>query len=223
MTNFLLDGCLELPAAGKGPGALVLHAWWGLNPFFRDLCQRLAQNGFVAFAPDLYHGKTASTIDEAKGLRSKLNQQKAFAEIIRAAETLSAHEALTNKSIAVIGFSLGARFALELSVAKPEFIRTVVAFYGASRLDYAPSQAAYLGHFAETDPWLAASGVKKLEKSLRAAGRPATLHTYPGTGHWFFESDRAEAFDLEAAQLAWERTLEFLEPHGTIRAKENRQ
>ena len=128
MTTFLLDGCLELPASGKGPGVLVLHAWWGLNPFFRSLCQLLAENGFVAFAPDLYHGQTAGTIDQAKVLRAKLNQQKAFAEIIRAAETLSAHEALTGKSIAVIGFSLGARFALELSVVKPEFIRAVVAF-----------------------------------------------------------------------------------------------
>ena len=211
MTELPTDGCLELPTSGNGSGVLVLHAWWGLNPFFRDLCQRLAQNGFVAFAPDLYHGQTASTIDEAKGLRSKLNQQKAFAEIIRAAEILSVHEALTGKSIAVIGFSLGARFALELSVAKPEFIRAAVAFYGASGLDYAPSRAAYLGHFAETDPWVAASGVKKLEKSLRAAGRPAAIHTYPGTGHWFFENNRAETFAPEEAQLAWERTLEFLQ------------
>jgi carboxymethylenebutenolidase len=211
MVDLPTDSYLELPVSGKGTGVLVLHAWWGLNPFFRDLCQRLAQNGFVAFAPDLYHGKTASTIDEAKRLRSKLNQQKALSEIIRATETLSAHEALTGKSIAVIGFSIGARFALELSVAKPEFIRAVVAFYGASGLDYAPSQAAYLGHFAESDPWLAASGVKKLEKSLRAAGRPATLHIYPGTSHWFFENDRPEAFAPEAAQLAWERTLKFLQ------------
>jgi len=210
MTELNLDGCLELPATRTGPGILILHAWWGLNPFFRDLCHRLAGEGFVAFAPDLYHGQTAGTIDEAKKLRSKLNQQTAFAEIIEAAEQLSKLEAVTSPKLAVIGFSLGARFACELSVAKPELIGAVVAFYGASQLDYAPAQAAYLGHFAEIDPWQAASGVKKLEKSLRTASRPATFHTYPGTGHWFFEADRPDAYQAESAQLAWERTVEFL-------------
>ena len=210
MTGILQQGCLELPATGKGPGVLVLHAWWGLNPFFRDLCKRLAAEGFAAFAPDLYHGKTAQTIDEATQLRSKLKQKIAFDEILAAAEYLSGLEVVTNKSIGVIGFSLGARFALELSVAKPEIIRAVVTFYGNCGLIYSPARAAYLGHFAETDEWVSASGVKKLEKSLRKAGRPVTFHTYPGTGHWFFENDRSNAYNALAAQLAWERTVEFL-------------
>jgi carboxymethylenebutenolidase len=211
MSTFQSFGCLELPCSGEGPGVLVLHAWWGLNPFFRDLCKRLAGEGFVVFAPDLYHGKIAQTVDEAAALRSKLKQKIAFEEIIAAAEALSSMEAVTEKAISVIGFSLGARFVLELSVAKPELIHKVVAFYGNSGLDYSPAKAAYLGHFAETDPYGSASGVKKLEKSLRAAGRPFTFHTYPGTGHWFFEQDRSEAYNAPAAQLAWERTLEFLQ------------
>lgn len=213
MKKFMADNrqdCFEFPTSGKGPGVLVLHAWWGLNPFFRDLCKRLADEGFVAFAPDLYHGQTAQTVDEATALRSKLKQKAAFEEIITAAETLSSMEAVTDKTISVIGFSLGARFALELSVAKPELIHKVVAFYGNSGLDYSTAKAAYLGHFAEIDPYVSASGVRKLEKSLRAAGRPFALHTYPDTGHWFFESDRSDAYNAPAAQLAWERTLEFL-------------
>jgi carboxymethylenebutenolidase len=210
MTNLQQQGCLELPCTGKGPGVLVLHAWWGLNPFFRDLCKRLAAEGFVAFAPDLYHGQVAHTIDEATQLRNKLKQKIAFDEIIAATEYLSSLDAVTNKAISVIGFSLGARFALELSVAKPELVRAVVTFYGNCGLDYSPAKATYLGHFAETDEWVATSGVKKLEKSLRAAGRPVTFHTYPGTGHWFFENDRSDAYNIPAAQLAWERTLEFL-------------
>jgi carboxymethylenebutenolidase len=210
MTELQQQGCLELPASGKGPGILVLHAWWGLNPFFRDLCKRLAVEGFVAFAPDLYHGQVASTIDEATQLRSKLKQKIAFDEILAATEYLSNLEVVTNKSIGVIGFSLGARFALELSVAKPELVRAVVTFYGNCGLDYSPARAAYLGHFAEKDEWVAASGVKKLEKSLRAAGRPFTFYTYPSTGHWFFEKDRSDTYNAPAAQLAWERTVEFL-------------
>jgi carboxymethylenebutenolidase len=209
MTGIQQQGCLELPATRKGPGVLVLHAWWGLNPFFRDLCKRLAAEGFVAFAPDLYHGQIAQTIDEATQLRSKLKQKTAFDEILTAAEYLSSLEAV-NKAVGVVGFSLGARFALELSVAKPEIIRSVVTFYGNCGLNYSSAQAAYLGHFAETDEWVSASGVKKLEKSLRAAGRPFAFHTYPGTGHWFFEQDRNDAYNAPAAQLAWERTVEFL-------------
>ena len=213
MTNILLiqhQGHLELPSTGEAPGVLVLHAWWGLNPFFRDLCKRLAEQGFIAFAPDLYHGKVASSIDEATQLRSKLKQKIAFDEILAAAEYLSGLDGVMKKTIGVIGFSLGARFALELSVAKPEFVRAVVTFYGNCGLDYSPARAAYLGHFAETDEWVSASGVKKLEKSLRTAGRPVTFHTYPGTGHWFFESDRSDAYNALASQLAWERTVEFL-------------
>ena len=110
----------------------------------------------------------------------------------------------------MIGFSLGAYYALGLSVERPQAVRAVVAFYGMRRQDYAAAQASYLGHFAEHDEYVSASGLKDLEKSLRKAGRPATLYTYPGTGHWFFESDRSEAYDAQPAELAWERTLQFL-------------
>jgi carboxymethylenebutenolidase len=92
-----------------------------------------------------------------------------------------------------MGFSLGAYHALGLSIERPDVIRAVVTFYSTRASDYGRSQAAYLCHFAETDEWVAASGVKKLDKSLRAAHRPATFHTYAGTGHWFFEKDRVDA------------------------------
>jgi carboxymethylenebutenolidase len=114
------------------------------------------------------------------------------------------------QGLAVIGFSLGAFFALDLSVAAPELVRAVVAFYGTRPGDYSGSQADYLGHFADTDEFEPQAGVAELEASLRAAGRPVTFYTYPGTGHWFFEPDRADAYQAEAANLAWERTLAFL-------------
>jgi len=76
--------------------------------------------------------------------------------------------------------------------------------------DYSQARAAYLGHFATTDEWVAASGVKKMEKSLRSANRAVTFYVYEGTGHWFFEQDRAEAYNEKAAELAWQRTIEFL-------------
>jgi carboxymethylenebutenolidase len=202
---------LALPKSGKGAGVLVLHAWWGLNDFFKDFCQRLAHEGFVALAPDLYHGKTATTISEAKQLRSKMNQKQVSADILSAVEQLRELPAITGKALGVIGFSLGGYWALWLSLEKPEYIKAVTVFYGTRNADYSQAQAAYLGHFAEADDWVAASGVKKLEKSLRTANRPATFYTYEGTEHWFFEEDRIEAYNAQATQLAWKRTLEFLQ------------
>jgi carboxymethylenebutenolidase len=85
-----------------------------------------------------------------------------------------------------------------------------VVFYGTRGGDYSRARASYLGHFAETDPYASASGAKSLERALRKAGRAVTFHTYTGTGHWFFESDRKEAYDAGAARLAWKRTADFL-------------
>jgi carboxymethylenebutenolidase len=200
---------LATPETGKGAGVMVLHAWWGLNDFIKDFCQRLAGEGFIALAPDLYHGKIATTIEEAKQLRSKMKQEQVSKEILLAAEQL--RELSTTGRQGVIGFSLGGYWALWLSLAKPEYIKTVTVFYGTRSADYSLSQAAYLGHFAEKDDWVAASGVKKLEKNLRVANCPVTFYTYPGTGHWFFEIDRREVYNEIAAELAWKRTLQFLQ------------
>jgi len=210
MNNAQFHGYLAVPQSGHGPGVLVLHAWWGLTGFFQDLCDRLAAQGFVAFAPDLYHGKTAETVEQAKALRSRLTRTQATREVIAAAEYLHDLDAMTGAGLGVVGFSLGAYYALGLSVEKPEVVRAVVVFYGARAADYSPARAAYLGHFAATDDWVAASGVKKMEKSLRSANRAATFYVYEGTGHWFFEQDRPEAYNAEAAELAWQRTAEFL-------------
>jgi len=211
MTKITQNSYLALPKSGKGAGILVIHAWWGLNDFFKDFCQRLALEGFVTLAPDLYHGKTATTIDEAKQLRSKMKQGQVSADILSAVEHLRGLPATTSKSLGVIGFSLGGHWALWLSLEKPEYIKAVTVFYGTRSADYSQARATYLGHFAESDDWVAASGVKKLEKSLRAANRPVTFYTYEGTGHWFFEKDRKDAYNAKAAQLAWKRTLEFLQ------------
>ena len=112
--------------------------------------------------------------------------------------------------LAVIGFSLGAYYALDLAAADPEHIRSVVIFYGTGGGDYSNSRAAYLGHFAEKDEFEPQSNVDNLEESLRRAGRPVTFHRYSGTGHWFFEPDRPQAYNQAAASLAWDRTLAFL-------------
>jgi len=110
----------------------------------------------------------------------------------------------------VIGFSLGAYYALNLANADPEHIRSAVIFYGTGADDFSSSKAEYLGHFAENDEFEPLSNVNSLEESLKRAGRPVTFHVYSGTGHFFFEPDRPDAYNQAAASLAWDRTLAFL-------------
>jgi carboxymethylenebutenolidase len=206
------DGYLTIPSTGMGNPVLVLHAWWGLNDTLRAFCTRLAGSGFVAFAPDLYHGQVADNISDAETLGAALdsNHLQAKAEIAEAAVFLRERAGQADSGIAVIGFSLGAYYALDLAAADPEHIRSVVIFYGTGPADHSKSKAAYLGHFAEDDEFEPQSNVDELEESLRRAGRPVTVYRYPDTGHWFFEPDRRQAYNPAAASLAWERTLAFL-------------
>ena len=212
MTLSQPEGYLAIPPTGKGPGVLVLHAWWGLNDTLKAFCTRLAGSGFVAFAPDLYHGQVAEDIPAAEALGKALdaNYLQAKAEIAEAALFLDERAGQAGRGLAVIGFSLGAYYALDLAAADPEHIRSAVLFYGTGEGDYSTSRAAYLGHFAENDVYEPPSNVDNLEASLRRAGRPVTFYRYPGTGHWFFEPDRPQAYNQAAASLAWDRTLAFL-------------
>ncbi len=212
MANNEPQGFLALPSTGTGRGVLVLHAWWGLNDTFKAVCTGLADAGFVAFAPDLYHGKVANTVADAEALSQALetNHVQAEAEIADAAKFLYERAGPADIGLAVIGFSMGAYFALDLSAADPEHIRSVVLFYGTGLMDFSKSKAAYLGHFAENDPYEPKSNVDKLEEVLKSAGRPVSFYQYSGTGHWFFEPDRPQAYNQPAANLAWDRTLAFL-------------
>jgi carboxymethylenebutenolidase len=218
MTLTQPDGYLALPPTGNGPGVLVLHAWWGLNDTMKACCTRLAEAGFVTFAADLYHGQIADTIADAEALGRALdgNHLQAKAEIRNATKFLSERVEQPDRGIAVIGFSLGAYYALDLAAADPEHIHSVVLFYGSGGGDFSSSRAAYLGHFAENDEFEPQSNVDELEVSLQRAGRPVTFYRYPGTGHWFFEPDRLNAYNQAAANLAWERTLAFLKPSPTL-------
>ncbi len=212
------DGYLAIPPTGKGNAVLVLHAWWGLNDTMRAFCNRLAESGFIAFAPDLYHGKVADNIADAETLSDALfgNPNQAKADIAEATAFLNQRGDQVDRGLAVIGFSLGAYYALDLSVTAPEHIRSVVIFYGTRPGDYSSSKATYLGHFAETDEFEPQSDVDNLEKSLRRAGRPVTIYRYNDTGHWFVEPDRLQAYNQAAASLAWDRTLAFLRRSTTL-------
>jgi carboxymethylenebutenolidase len=204
---------LAVPEAGTGAGVLVLHAWWGLTSVFTDVCDRLAENGFVALAPGLYAGgATAESIAEAEALITKHDSAPSEVEavVLAGADHLQGLQAVTSAQIGVIGFSMGAYWALRLSQVRPDDVGAVVAVYGTDDGDYSTARAAYLGHFAEHDDYEPPEAAQELEARIRAAGREVTFHVYPGAGHWFVEPNRAEVYDAEAAELVWTRTLAFL-------------
>lgn len=209
------EGYLALPAGGQGAPILVLHPWWGLNATIHTFCRRLAEAGFVAFAPDLYHGNVTANIEEAERL-VKANFERADenkAEIRAAAQFLYGSAGQQRNGIAVIGFSMGAYYAVDLSTTAPALVHSVVLYYGAGEGDYTQAQARYLGHFAQNDQYEAEEYIVAMEQEMHAAGRPVTFHTYPETGHWFCEADRTDVYNHAAAELAWERTVAFLQGH----------
>ena len=203
-------GYLALPSSGTGPGILVLHAWWGLNEFFVELCDRLAKEGYVALAPDLYDGSVASGIEEAKELLGGIDSEAAQQKVLQALDALQQHSAVQGDKIGALGCSMGASWTLLLSTLRPQQIAAAVLFYGVDGVDFTVSRCAYLGHFAENDVWDPLEQARLMEADMRAAGREVTFYVYPGVGHWFFEANQPEAYNEEAAHLAWDRTVAFL-------------
>ncbi len=197
-------GYLAVPEGGSGAGVLMLHAWWGLTPFFTQVCDRMAEAGFVAFAPDLHHGKTAATIEEAKQILARSDSQSVHATALAALDFLRRHPTVSSSRLGAIGFSMGAAFALDLHSDVPDAFAAVVLFYGLPDADLTHLPTPVLGHFGEEDEWEPIEQVKQIQ------GDNVTIHLYSGAGHWFFEEDRPEHFRPEAAALAWERTLSFL-------------
>ncbi len=214
------DAYLAVPQEGKGPGILLLHAWWGLNGFIKKLADNFATEGFVVLAPDLYGGPTAATIEEAEKLASSLDDEQASAAVLASVDYLLGQPATEGDNITVIGFSLGASYAAWLTKKRPEITSAVLFYGGAEQAGQAEgfanaTNASFLGHFAERDEYEPGEFVPQLQEQLHAAGKEAQFYIYPGTGHWFFEHDRPDAYNAEAAGLAWTRTLEFLRRRGT--------
>lgn len=193
-------------ADGQGPGILLLHAWWGLKPFFKQTCDRIAAQGFTVLAPDLRDGQIATTIDEAKALMEKSDGDLVGATVFTAKDYL---QTITKGQIGLIGFSMGAAWALIVASAVPDQVGALVMFYGNEGVDYSKITAKVMGHYCVEDEWEPTEFVDNTFAEFAKAGVDATRHTYPGTAHWFVEEDRPE-HDSAAAQLAWDRTFTFL-------------
>jgi carboxymethylenebutenolidase len=202
------DSNAYLAPARPSPGSpvLLLHPWWGLNQTIRDLTDRLAGDGFTVIAPDMFQGKILTTPDDAQANVRSLTEtdgERIRAGVLAALDHLLAHPDARGERAGMIGLSFGAMEGTEVAGERSD-IGAVVMYY--SGIFEAPAGIPYLGHFAEDDEFDDSAQVPDFEKTL---GKDSAAHVYPGTKHWFIESDRPE-FDSDAAELAYQRTVAFL-------------
>lgn len=203
---------LALPASLARAGVIVLHPWWGLNDDVISYTDRLAKAGFAAAAPDLYAGQIASTIPEAEGLSDSLDEDIADAFVLSAVDELGAAVGDPGARLGAVGFSMGAAWALWLPAQRPEVAATVVYYGSIEGPSLTRARTPVLGHFAESDPYETDDSLAAFERTLRTANRDLELHRYPATGHWFAEPSK-DAFVADAAEAAFDRTVEFLRRH----------
>ncbi|MER3453052.1 MAG: dienelactone hydrolase family protein [Acidimicrobiia bacterium] len=213
------SGYLAVPASGSGPGVIVVQEWWGLNPQIKGVADRLAEEGFVALAPDLYHGEVAGhqEMDKAAELMAKLPPDRAARDMSCAVDYLVSHPTVRGERIGVIGFCMGGGLCYVLAALRPDRVGAIVPYYGVIGVgdpnapDWSRIEASILGHYAENDEFFPPRRVRELEEHLKRLGKDVQLIVYPGTGHAFAnETDPLGTYNPQAAALAWSRTVEFL-------------
>jgi len=205
-------GYLALPPRASGPGVVVLQEWWGLVDHIRDVCDRLARAGFVALAPDLYRGATATDPEAAGRLMLELELPRAARDLDAAVTALLSETATVGGTLGVVGFCMGGQLAL-LAGTRNRRIGAVVDCYGIHprvTLDLAGLAAPVLGIFAERDAFVPPAAARKLEAELRAAGKRADFTIFPAVDHAFLNDTRADVYDAAAAERAWGRIVSFL-------------
>jgi carboxymethylenebutenolidase len=212
------SGYLALPRSGGGPGVIVIQEWWGLVPHIRELCDRFASEGFVALAPDLFHGKTTTEPDDAQKLMMEMQLDTAARDMVGAGRWLAAQERTAGDRVAIVGFCMGGALAL-YAAAQSDVFGAVVAFYpafgrtDAARPDYSAIRGAVLAHFAEDDDYYDHDKVEQFAAAVRGGGSDIEVHWYPESGHAFFNDHRPEVHKPHQSRVAWERTLSFLRKH----------
>lgn len=209
------DAFVAWPATrGPSPAVIVVHEWWGLNGQIRAVARRLAQEGYVAIVPDLFHGKVAGDPEYAHELTRGLEEARALGDLDAALGWLRAHPRVDRRRIGVVGFCMGGRFSQLFALRNPD-LAAAVMFYGQPESD--PAKLAALktplqGHFGGEDRGIGAEQVEALKASLAKAGKIGEIHVYPGAGHAFMHEGRP-SHHADAAKQAWARTLQFLQKY----------
>jgi carboxymethylenebutenolidase len=210
------EGYLALPESdGRAPGIVVIQEWWGLVPHIKNVCERFAAAGFVALAPDLYHGRTTTSPDDAGKLMMALNIEQAEKDLRGAIEYLLAHERVGGDAVGTVGFCMGGALSL-YAASKNERVGACVVFYGGHpkiKPDLERLRAPLLGFYAGRDDFATPAGARELEAKLKSLGKSAEIHIYENADHAFFNDERPEVFNAEAAADTWQRTVRFFREH----------
>ena len=208
-------GYLATPASKKGPGVIVIQEWWGLVPHIKNVCDRFAAAGYVALAPDFYHGKSTKSPDEAGKLMMAMRIDQAEKDLRGAIQYLLAHDATTGDKVGTVGFCMGGALSLYAATKNPQ-VGACVIFYGGHpnvKPDLEQLQAPVLGFYAERDGFVTPAVARTLERKLKELGKSCEIHIYPGADHAFFNDERKEVYSAASAEDAWNRTIKFYEEH----------
>ena len=202
------QGYLAKPASGSGKGVIVFQEWWGLNDNIKGIADRFAAEGFVALAPDMYHGKLTAEPDEAGKLLMALNIEQAAKD---AAGAIQYVKGITGGSVGTVGFCMGGALSLFAACNNGKDVGACIDYYGghpAIKYNFAGLTAPVLGFWAENDGF-ANANQPVIEAGTKEAGVPYEGITYPGTGHAFFNEEHEGTFNKAAADDTWNRALAF--------------
>jgi carboxymethylenebutenolidase len=195
--------------ANRVPGVIVIQEWWGLEEHIKDVARRIARQGFIALAPDLYRGKIADEPDEARKLAMELSHDEAIRDIQGAVDYLMVHDAVMPKKIGVMGFCMGGGLAGQMAF-KGQHVGAVVMFYGGrlrlSDEDAATVSVPILGIYGEQDQSIPIETIRMNEEMLKKHQKLHEFVIYPNAPHAFFNDTRA-SYRPEAAENAWQHTL----------------
>jgi carboxymethylenebutenolidase len=212
------SGYLVTPASGSGPGVLVVQEWWGLDPSIKEMTDRLGAAGFVALAPDLYHGELAAhdEMDKASHLMTSLPPDRAAQDMSGAVDFLVAHDAVTSDGIGVLGFCMGGMLSLILAANRPDQVRAVEAFYGFPQGDAEPDwttmTAVVRGHLAEHDEFFGPEAGLALEAKLKGLAKDVDFTVHPGAGHAFMNPHNAlGTLDEGLVAKLWPEVIAFFQ------------
>lgn len=205
----ICEGYLAIPESGSGPGVVVLQEWWGLVDHIMDVCDRFAVAGFVALAPDLYHGESTTSPDDAQKLMMALNIGKTEKDMKGAVKYLLSLDETTSDTVGTVGFCMGGQLSL-YAACENQKVGACVVYYGIHpevKPDLAKLNAPVLGFFAENDGFVTPEVARKLESDVRAAGKQIEIKIYDGAEHAFFNDTRTEVYHEAYAQDTWDRVL----------------
>jgi carboxymethylenebutenolidase len=208
-----VNGILYTPQ-GKGPfpALVVIHEWWGLNDWVKEEASKLADQGYVALAIDLYRGKVAATPDEAHQIMRGVPEDRANRDLLAATTFLSSQKNVDAKRIGSIGWCMGGGYSLNLAIADPK-LKAAIINYGHLASDDATLKkinAAILGIFGGQDKGIPPADVKKFEAQLKALGKTADIHIFPDAGHAFENPNNKAGYRADDAAEAWKLTVAFL-------------